>query len=515
MNNKLFLYDIESLIAFFEANKRVVAYGNSSFYEKVKKILGQFDLKFEDVLYTNNNKIVSVSGKNYEDIAKDSSILVCSTFSDEIINLIKIQEIHPKNIKIISLQSDKLNLKPYKKELNKLIHTKHLKLLKNLKNKSRIKVVFFVLLKSIWKVDSLFKIMQKDPFFEPLILIIPHTSYGEEIMWQDMNEAYDYFKTKGYPTVYSYNRNEQRWLKLEEIKPDIIFFTLPHNITIEEYYEKAYFNYLSCYAGYGISTVSYNNNQPQYNLVFHNSMYKIFVQTEEMLKNYLSLSFLSKSNLDLVIDGTVEILKKSIKRNTSNLKKIIWAPHHTILDSDPLKLSNFIKFAKYFRNLIEQKRFEFFLVFKPHPELKAKLYAYPEWGKKKTDEYYNFWIENPNTLLEEGEYIELFQESDALILDSASFLAEYIFTKKPMLFLTREETKNYLNEFGNSCLDCISTANNYLSIDVFINEIIRNQYKIKKEQLIFIEDYYKSLKKNKTSKSILNILKKEIKGTSE
>lgn len=515
MFDELFLYDIKKIRIFFKNNKNVTAYGNGSFYEKTKKILAQFNFEFNDVLYTKNNNIVSMSGRKYEDIVKDSSILVCSTFSKEITNLIKMQKTYPKDIKILSLQDDKINIELYKKELNKVIQIKHIKQLQDLKNKHRVRVIFFVLSKSIWKIDSIFKKMQEDQFFEPLILIIPHTPYGEERMWEDMNEAYDYFKNKKYPVIYSYNKNEQRWLTLEEIKPDIIFFTLPHNVTIEEYYENAYFNYLSCYAGYGISTVSYNNNQPQYNLIFHNLMYKIFVQNNDMLQNYLSLSYLNKNNLHLVIDNTIEALRAYKKNNLSNFKKVIWAPHHTILDNDPLKLSTFIKFSEYFRNIVEQKKFNIFLIFKPHPELKVKLYLHPKWGKEKTDEYYKFWIKNSNSSLEEGEYIELFQKSDAMILDSASFLAEYLFMEKPMLFLTRPETKTYLNEFGVSCIKCIFTTDNTLGIDEFIRDIVRNQYKIKDEQLNFIDDYYKNLGKNNTSQYILDILKNEIRGKLE
>ena len=88
MNNKLFLYDIKELTNIFTNNKKVIAYGNGSFYEKIKNILEQFNFKFCDILYTKNDNIVSISGKDYNDLVKEASIIVCSTFSDEIINII-------------------------------------------------------------------------------------------------------------------------------------------------------------------------------------------------------------------------------------------------------------------------------------------------------------------------------------------------------------------------------------------------------------------------------------------
>ena len=81
-----------------------------------------------------------------------------------------------------------------------------------------------------------------------------------------------------------------------------------------------------------------------------------------------------------------------------------------------------------------------------------------------------------------------------------------------MLFLTKQETKIYLNKFGLFCLNSIYTTDNTLFIDKFINEIIQNKYKVRNKQLKLIEKYFKDLGCNSTSQSILNILKNQIKG---
>ena len=74
------------------------------------------------------------------------------------------------------------------------------------------------------------------------------------------------------------------------------------------------------------------------------------------------------------------------------------------------------------------------MVFKPHPMLKSKLFR-TKLGKAKTDDYFHFWETQSNTQFNDGEYIELFKQSDAMIHDSGAFLAEYIFTDKPSLTL--------------------------------------------------------------------------------
>ena len=49
-----------------------------------------------------------------------------------------------------------------------------------------------------------------------------------------------------------------------------------------------------------------------------------------------------------------------------------------------------------------------------------------------------------------GEYRAYFASSDAMILDSVSFMAEYLYVHKPALFLTREGER--FNEFGETSL---------------------------------------------------------------
>lgn len=59
---------------------------------------------------------------------------------------------------------------------------------------------------------------------------------------------------------------------------------------------------------------------------------------------------------------------------------------------------------------------------------------------------------NPNArVLEEGNYLPLFDTSDAMINDSISFLGEYLYVNKPLLFLTRQEQR--FNELGKAIVD--------------------------------------------------------------
>ncbi len=511
----LSLYDIKSLKKLFR-NNSVVAYGNGSFFNKIKEHLKLFNLEFVDILYTQNDKIVSTSGKSYEDIAKKSVILICSSFSSEILKTLKNQKTQPKNIKIATflvISDEELNL--YKQELARIMQKRHKIFIQNLKGKEKIKVLFLVLLDSVWKVDPVFKKMLDDPYFEPVIFVIPFTSYGEERMWEEMTNTYEYFKEKGYPIISSYNKDEDRWISLEEIKPDIVFFTNPHNLTRKEYYEDAYLNYLSCYAGYGINTSK--NLDLEYNQVFHSAIWKIFVQIKDMQKGYFKYSQRKNYNVELVIDNIVEEIINPNRKSTlkawkrDDMLKIIIAPHHRILDTDFIQTASFIKYADFFIQLAKHTKNEILWSFKPHPILKSKLYKHPKFGINKTDQYYKFWEEQENTQLNEGEYIDLFLQSDCMILDSYSFLAEYTFTQKPMLFLMKDISKRSMSNFGISCLKVNYQAFNKKDIENFIKSIkLKKDLKLNSRKK-FVKDYFKILGKNNTSNYILESIKNSLK----
>lgn len=403
-----------------------------------------------------------------------------------------------------------------KKRLFKRMQVKHAELLQQLKGKKKIKVVFLAIHKSVWKVDPVFQKMLKDPFFEPEILVCPYTPYGEERMLEDLKQTYSYFIDKGYPVRKSL-KEDGLWYTLDEIKPDIVFFTNPHDLTRKEYYEDAYLNYLSCYCGYGMPISKYSNYQGQFNQYFHNAVWKIFVQTQEMVVNYEKHSSRNGLNIHLVGDNIVEQLSQkdlatqSQWKDNSQRKKIIYAPHHTIMDDEQLSLGTFIEHGEYIRELASKTKEQLYWSFKPHPILKSKLYLHPKWGKEKTDEYYNFWEISDFSQLDEGEYLDLFIHSDALILDSSSFLGEYLFTQKPMLYLLKDNVENFMSEFGLLCLKACYQAKSSIDIDGFLKDIILSNDPLKEKRKNVIKTFREDINQEEnTSTLIFELIKREL-----
>jgi CDP-glycerol glycerophosphotransferase (TagB/SpsB family) len=165
-----------------------------------------------------------------------------------------------------------------------------------------------------------------------------------------------------------------------------------------------------------------------------------------------------------------------------SLKRIIWAPHHTIDFREGLGYSNFLRYHQIMLDIAENYKDKIQIAFKPHPLLKVKLSKHEEWGKQRTHNYYLTWENLDNGQLETDDYVDLFNTSDAMIFDSASFLAEYLYCGKPSLFtFSDSNTKDRFNEFGKLALEQHYHAYNETQIMDFIENVVCAGKDIKKE----------------------------------
>jgi hypothetical protein len=417
-----------------------------------------------------------------------------------------IKKILPKPIRQILINIKIKTFDRYnKKRLADKMQIKHKRLVANLQGKEKIKVVFLVIHESVWKVDSVFERMQQDSYFEPEILICPYVRYGEERMQEDMTQAYTFFKNKGYPIIKS-KKEDGTWIKLEEIKPDMVFFTNPYNLTRPEYYKDAYLNYLSCYVPYYFMATKHTGEEyTQYNNLIFLAAWRVYWPHDycKVLHEKLSVNY-GKNGLTLGFPATEALyLKQSLeisskwKTQPSSIKKIIYAPHHTI-DESKCALSSFLKFGEIMKEFAKANKGKVQWSFKPHPILRSNLYLHSDWGRKKTDAYYDFWKEQPYTQLDEGDYYDLFLSSDAIIHDCSSFIVEYAFTGKPCLYLVNyNNLKGLLNEFGEGVMQVYKQARSVKEINNFVDSVINNMAIVNKNKLVYFDNYVERYYKNK------------------
>ncbi len=395
----------------------------------------------------------------------------------------------------------------------------HKKALEKVRKKEKIKVAFFVIKSSVWKFDLIYRMMEKDERFEPLIVICPYTLYGEESMLWYMNQAYNFFAGNNYKVIKTLDSDNGKWLNIKkEINPDIIFFTVHWGVTKSQYQIHNYTKFLTCYSTYTF-VISYLY-EGYFNQEMQNLVWKFFLETNTHQK--LAFKYSRNKGINTVVTGYPgmdkliqnDYLPTNVwKLKDKNIKRIIWSPHHTIngLGAD-LDYSTFLKYYDFMFELASKYQDQIQIAFKPHPVLRTKLSLDDYWGKEKTDKYFQKWADLPNGQLNEGEYFDLFATSDGLINDSSAFVIEYLYTGKPMMFLKNDEhVADRMNEIGQKALTKLYIGNNKSEIERFITEIVIEENDLmKNERIQFFDAVIKPPNNRLASENIYENIKSEI-----
>lgn len=389
--------------------------------------------------------------------------------------------------------------------------------IEQLHEQGKARVLFFLQTPSVWKYDALYQKLEASEYFEPLIVVSPynvHLNYDKEECFRVMRQTEEFARARGYNYVSAYNWEKNKWRDIKkDFKPDIVFFTKPYKDTLPQYHIYNFTDALTLYVPYGINCMNlYHNN---YELPFQSLLWKLLLETD--FQKYYAEQYEKSHGDNVEIVGALaeeklmqkEYVAKDVwKPQGKRKKRIIWAPHHTV---DYLfNFSNFLNYCEDMLQIAEKYQEQIQIAFKPHPVLKFKLINI--WGLEKTEEYYNRWANLSNGQIEQGDYIDLFKTSDAMIHDCASFTVEFLYAQKPVLFQIRDEkVKEEFNSFGQMCLEQHYLAYSIEETEKFIREVVIAGMDPKKEaREQFYKDYLYPKDGIMPSEKIFNILKTAI-----
>lgn len=421
--------------------------------------------------------------------------------------------------KVLPATIKKIIRKSYFAYQLKQVQNNHRKALINLRGKEKIKATFFLINESTWKYDYLYKLMEIDQRFEPIIVICPFIKYGDENLTRTMSIAFNHFKEKGYTTINTLNNETGEWLDVKNVlNPDIVFFTSPYNLTRPEYQITNFLDTLSCYVPYGFKN-SYLY-EALYDQLTHNFVWKFFLETT--VHQEFSKKYARNKGINTVVTGYPGMDTFFNRDYTPNdvwkikdrkIKRIIWAPHHTIPGYGfSLNYSTFLKYCDVMFEIAEKFKDRIQLAFKPHPILRQNLNKPEVWGKHRTDKYFKKWEDLENGQLNESEYLDLFITSDAMIHDCGSFTVEYLYTSKPVMFIVGDDniTDRY-NELGKIAFTKLYHGKNQEEIESFIEEtVLKNKDPKKEERDKFFKEIITPPNNQTASQNILDIIKAEI-----
>lgn len=386
---------------------------------------------------------------------------------------------------------------------------------KKVRRKKIIRVLFIAYTPGMWKVDSLYRAMRNHERFSVEILLSPNmTLTNIDARKEEAQILKKFFKKKEYHYVEWCDIHGNCTYKKIPDEYDIILYPqpwegiIPHPLDFMQNKNKLMIN---CEYAFHSTMQSWG-----YNKWYQNAAWIDCFENDITKK----LSCLVKFNggLNSIITGLpiVDEFRRSKyffpwKPQNSECKKIIWAPHWTITEhcSALPQYSNFLEIADKMLNLAKENIGKLQFAFKPHPNLKRELYKHPDWGQERCDSYYSAWQNAENTQLADGDYVDLFMTSDAMIHDCCSFCCEYMLTNKPILFLVKNEERqvSQLNQMAKEAFYNQYIGHFYEDITHFIQDrVINGRDSLKKKRSLFVDKYLTPNNHKTSAENIINAI---------
>lgn len=384
----------------------------------------------------------------------------------------------------------------------------------------KICVRFLAISAAEWPAEALYKQLKNDDRVDCKIIVCPLIDRDKDGMLDSYLQTYNYFKENDYDVIGGYDIERDYIYKFEEIseQPDmVIHLSLWYNSIPETYRVTSFpFRVLNCYIPYGISTGDSVDGtfmkKGGYNKEFLSFQWRIYIDSVKNLEGFRKNNLLQARNvrysgyakMDKFLqkqqyseEQIESIWKIPVGADSKKIKKVIIAPHHSFLGYGGINFSTFKSNAHFLLYLAQKYENEVTFIFKPHPSLRvraveAKVFAdYEEY-----DEYIRKWDELPNAkVVGEATYIDVFATSDGMIMDSISFLAEYLYANKPLLFLERKGQA--FTELGKEIIKSYYSVKgeDYIGIEKFLQDVIlgENDTMAEKRKAVFEEElnYFK------------------------
>lgn len=390
---------------------------------------------------------------------------------------------------------------------------------KTVGKKDKIEVVFFAMNVMMWRYQGVYDLLSKDERFNCHIVLTGARQYSDEQRRQNLKILRDFFKSRNIDYI-DFDENEGTGYDVQKLlNPDILFYPQPYEGQyVQRHNFTSFRSKLICYIPYAINVLSDKDDDWMYDTNFHNLAWKLYYpfvilknHAEKVARNHARNVFISGyPNLDNYLSDDAEDVWKI--KNTS-MKRLIWAPHHSVpAENNWITRSTFLWMCDLMLSIAKEYKDKLQIAFKPHPWLKTVLYKHPEWGKQKTDSFYEEWNNMPNTFIA-SEYVQLFKTSDAMIHDSGSFTAEYLFVNKPVAFVTEnvDSTMSEHSEFGRMALKQHYIVKNENEVRSFIEEVVlggKDTYK--KQRQMFFQQVLQPNVKGTTSQFIVEDIKRSL-----
>ena len=326
---------------------------------------------------------------------------------------------------------------------------------KRIRRKDKIKVGFVMYDSSMWCGDDLYNFFAKNERFEPTVFLCIRVDrqvneINRDLFEKNLQHGVKQFKNHNLNVVALDDREAVVPVQDVLISLTPYLSWLPNAFHIERLTPKTLISHIP----YAFDTATRRvmcGEEPIFSI-----LWRLFAPSSfllEMYKEYcptgLPNGFYSGyPKMDIFFNKYNDFLF-DWKMTSPNAKKIIYAPHWSI--NEGVRYSTF-QWNYQFMYEFAKAHPEISWVVKPHQNLmysavKSGLFPSIEAFKK----YLQDWDDLPNAQVYTGAYYQdIFATSDGMIHDCGSFIAEYQYMDKPMIFLFRGTQS--LNDLGKEIL---------------------------------------------------------------
>ena len=308
----------------------------------------------------------------------------------------------------------------------------------------KVKIVFLAQEPYCWaSFDSLYRTMLKDPRFDPQIVYVPMAHVNQS----KMDFLAVYRNEMGLPVLYFDE------YALADESPDIAMFMKAYDNIPPQFYIENIRKAVprSMYIQYGLEVgteyIDYHFRLP---LGYH--AWRHIAYGRLLKENAAKYGYRNGSNVYVWGNpradyyGNLDAERKNIStewtRRINGRFCFLWTPHHTVDTSCGSFLDYKDTVISYFENTKEV-----FLIWRPHPMLLSNLLTSGVMMEDERDSLVSRVSGMDNVILDTTpDYRQSFFASDAIVADASTFVFEYLYTGRPVIYTKKLENAIYNSE---------------------------------------------------------------------
>lgn len=373
---------------------------------------------------------------------------------------------------------------------------------------SKIKVCFLVGRRQLWGYQSLYDRLLDSQFFEPIVLIYKFTKCDPD----EMKKYHKFFSQKNIHALYAYNEENQLPIPLHNFDVDIVFYQEPELLNIIHKPLAVSNIALTFYVPYSFGVHQSIEYYKNHNRIFR-YLYAYFASNQYNAETVIALNNYKSPRCKVIgypkLDAYFEAIRKKI--NSNGKKIVIYAPHHSCDKNTLLSFGTFQFNGKSILKMAQKYADHIYWIFKPHPFFFVRVVECNILSQVELEEYCNEWGKI-GIMYAEGDYIDYFRQSDALITDCASFLAEYLPSEKPVFHLINQYHKPFTPLIETISNTYYRIENDYSQLESIFKRVVIDNDDYKKEKrlsnipLVFDK---KERASDKILRYLINLLKNE------